>query len=362
MNMVPVAGIWCGRICRAAVLILLLVVSALPPAAAADPAASGVADAPYVVTEDGELSKLVGLPTFEWLPKGTEPKGMALAIHGLTLHGGRYELLGRAFAAGGYYLVAPDMRGFGRCRTDVDGKRRDAGDRRGEVDYDKSYEDLVGIAGAMKHKFPKLRLIVIGESLGATMAVRIAGEHPELVDGLLISGPAMRIHPSMLFQPVNLFEGLMALLVKPSGAMNLGFFMKKLISADPGVVQEVSKDPLVRKHLTIGELLKTYFFVAGTRGYARKVKRELPVLVLQGSLDRCVVPYAVVDLCRNIRSADQTLRWLDNHSHLMLETSFMKGAAIRAITDWFENHEPARLEEMKQVEDKVRELGGSVSE
>jgi alpha-beta hydrolase superfamily lysophospholipase len=202
--------------------------------------------------------------------------------------------------------------------------------------------------------------VIIGESLGATMAVRLAGGHPELVDGLIVSGPVMRVQPRMIFEPSTVLQGIAALLLKPSGDLRLDYFMKKLISADPGVIEEVVSDPLIRKYLTVGELLKTHFFIAKTRSYAKTIKKDMPVLILQGSLDRCVVPYAVIELSSNIHSADQTVRWLYNHSHLMLETSYVRGGAISAIADWFDDHDPAHLQEIKQIEEDIRTLGGHV--
>ena len=287
---------------------------------------------------------------------------MVLAIHGLTLHGRRYELLGRACAVGKYFVVAPDMRGFGRCYADSDNLFSTQSDCKRKIDYDRSYEDLASLAQQMKQKYPKLRLIVIGESLGAAMAVRLAGGHPELVDGLIISGPPMRIQPRMILDPWSVWQGLLAVLVRPSGLLHLDIFITKLISDNPAVIKEVSSDPLIRKHLTIGELLKTHFLVSKTRSYARNIKQDTPVLILQGNLDRCVIPAAIVDLSKNIRSADQTMRWFDNHSHLLLETSYCSGAVIAALGDWFDNHKPARLEELKELEERVRQLGGHIGD
>lgn len=357
------------RVVRATPLFLLLLLPIFQLAAPAsgepvtekafESVAGGV---PYVFQDNAEFGKGVSIPVYQWMPNGGALKGMALAIHGLTLHGRRYELLGRAFAASGYCLVAPDMRGFGRCYEARNNKQTKSADRIHSVNYSRSCDDIASIARRMKEQHPDLHLIVIGESLGATMAVRLAGSHPELVDGLIISGPAMQIHPRMIFEPSTMLDGLVALLLRPSGALHLEHFMRKLISTDPDVIEEVSNDPLVRKHMTIFELIKTSLFIDKTCSYARKVRRDMPVLVLQGSLDRCVVPYMVVELCRNIRSADQTVRWLDNHSHLMLETSYVKGAAIKAIIDWFNNHTPAQAEELRRTEETVRNLGGHIKD
>ena len=107
----------------------------------------------YTFVQDGDLSKQVHLPIYEWRTKKDPPDGMVLAIHGLTLHGLRYEVFGRVCAAenplGSYYVVAPDMRGFGRCRGKAHTFCED-NDCKNKIDYEKSVQDMGKIAKLMR--------------------------------------------------------------------------------------------------------------------------------------------------------------------------------------------------------------------
>ena len=47
---------------------------------------------------------------------------------------------------------------------------------------------------------------------------------------------------------------------------------------------------------------------------------------------------------------DQTMKWLYAHSHLLLETDFIRPATINALTNWFNNHSTAHLEDLKKCE------------
>src|SRR5262249_54310821 len=76
----------------------------------------------YTFVQDGEPYQQTHMPVYEWIPKDVKPDGMVLAIHGLTLHGKRYEVLAKACACTGTYFVAPDLRGFGLCRADTTNK------------------------------------------------------------------------------------------------------------------------------------------------------------------------------------------------------------------------------------------------
>ena len=70
--------------------------------------------------QDSKTYRSLNIPTYEWIPTGfkSKPKGIVLMVHGLTLHGKTYELVGKAFASANYYAVSFDMRGFGRCFND----------------------------------------------------------------------------------------------------------------------------------------------------------------------------------------------------------------------------------------------------
>lgn len=313
----------------------------------------------YIYKEDSETFETVDIPTYEWIPKGfkTPPAGMVLLIHGLTLHGKRYDVVGKAFASGNYYAVAMDMRGFGKCHFDENNKYSTEAENRKKVDYRKSIKEIARIAAILKNKYPKIPLIAVGESLGCTPCIELAASHPELVDGLILSAPAVRVRPMMVFHPKALFAGLRGLIIDPHFNVKLNYFMQERVSSEPRIVDEMINDPMMRTKMTISELLKTDSYVAKTKKFAKKIAKQTPVLILQGSLDGCVVPGHVLGLTKNIRSDDQTLRWMDHYSHLLLETAYLKTGTVDAITTWLEQHEEPHLKEMKIIEKELKELG-----
>jgi alpha-beta hydrolase superfamily lysophospholipase len=310
------------------------------------------------VVVDGERSKQLHIPLYEWYPKDKETIGMLLAIHGLTLHGNTYEVLGKAFAANGFYACAPDMRGFGRCYTDKEQVFAVGGVSKQSVDYEGSYADIVALAHSLKRDHPNLPLFVMGESLGSSMCVRLAAEHPELVTGLLMSGPTVKINPIMVLHPDNVLAAGWALFFHPRFRMLTTSFVKNLVSNDPDIVEELLRDPLCRKGLTIAELLKTRRFVSRTLSTAAKIREELPVLVVQGSKDRCMVPRAVTKLVCNIPSSNQTIRWLHAHGHLLFETRYLRPATLDSIDIWVRANSPSRDKEIAEIKTEILQLGG----
>jgi len=318
----------------------------------------------YKFVQDGELSKQVHLPTCEWYPVKQQPDSMVLAIHGLTLHGKRYEVLGRVFAAenalGSVYVVAPDMRGFGRNRNDLHTFCQGT-DCKKKVDYDKTIDDMVKVAKLMHEKYPGVPLYLMGESLGASVCLAVAAKQPDLFDGLVLSGVAETVNPLMFSEPKIIASGLFAVFIDPKFNMRLGVFMKQLVSNEPDICQEMMDDPLVPKKMTLAELIRTDKFIDKTNQFASKVKQDLPVLILQGSEDKCVVPHAIASLAKHIHSSDQTMKWLDAHGHLLLETDYVRTATIDAITEWFDARTEAHKQVLRGVQNDVRELGGKIS-
>jgi len=335
-----------------------------PESAVAAVAHGEESGARYKFVQDDEISKQVHLPTYEWYPTKLPPDAMVLAIHGLTLHGKRYEVLGRVFAAenalGSVYVVAPDMRGFGRNRNG-EHKFCEGKDCKKKVHYDKSVDDMCKIAKIMKEKFPGVPLYLMGESLGATVCLAVAAKSPDLVDGLVLAGAAENVNPMMFDQPMIIASGLFAFFIDPKFNMRLGVFMKQLVSNDPEICKEMMEDPLVPKKLTLAELIQTNSFVGRTNKFAKQVKVNLPVLMLQGSEDKCVVPQAVASLAQHIRSSDQTMRWLHSYGHLLLETEYVRPGTIDAITDWFRARTAMHKEEMQAMQTDLQALGGKTS-
>lgn len=315
----------------------------------------------YQYLEDGELSDAVRLPIYQWLPAdASNPDAIILGIHGLTLHGRRYRVLARAFAVNeNCIFVAPDMRGFGRCRFDEKKQFSEAKEDRSKVNHEKSYQDMVKLAQLLKNKYKDKPLVVLGESLGCTFCVRLAGEHPELIDAMVLSAPAVKVNPKMYLSPSEIGAGLKAVLL-PSHKVNLHGFITKLVSSRPPVVKEMLDDPFIVKQLSLGELLSTDEFVEQTAKWGKTVAETLPVAILQGSTDGCVASKHVTDLMSNMPSRDQTLFWRGNQGHLQLETVFVRANIIDALGDFIDAHDPGGRPDIQALEKSIDELGGQL--
>jgi hypothetical protein len=72
-----------------------------------------------------------------------------------------------------------------------------------------------------------------------------------------------------------------------------------------------------------------------------------------------MVPVAVTKLSSNIHSADQTVRWLHAHGHILLETSYLRPATVDAIDLWIREHEPEHYMQERELNKEIHELGAN---
>ena len=200
----------------------------------------------------------------------------------------------------------------------------------------------------------------MGESLGCTTAVRMAAASPETFHSLILSAPAMRLNPLMFINPAGVKDYTLGFATHLKSGISMESFFKDLVSNDPQVVQGALADPLIRKKLHPYELIKTLGEVKRTRLYARKLKEGIPVLVIQGSDDKCVSPRSVSLLAKDIKSEDQTIRWFYAYGHLAFETDYVKAAVVGALLNWFRNHRPEYQTTLAKIQKEIEELGGTV--
>ncbi len=262
---------------------------------------------------------------YRWQDNSQKPKGVAIAVHGLIMHGRVYDRLAHELTDMGFVVIAPDLRGYGRY------SQEEADSQEHKVLYDRSYSDICQLTKAVRKEYPDIPLFLIGESLGAGMAIRVASEHGKLVDGIVLSSPAIK---ARLHLNRRVVKDLSLFLVHPKREVDLSPYIKEFSSESPEIANGALQDPLVRKSLPPCDIFRTAFLIRRNKNFARNIPADMPVLIIQGDQDRMLRCNGVVTLISRLKSTDQTVRWFSGIGHILIETDHILPETLMTVRSW----------------------------
>lgn len=213
-----------------------------------------------------------------WDPAG--PKALCLLVHGLGEHSGRYGRLAERLTQRGFSLWAIDHRGHGR-----------SGGARGDCRSLESFvEDLDLLVQKARQERPQLQKILIGHSLGGLIALAYAVRHPEKIQGVAVSSPALRLAQPPPRAKVLLAHGMARLL--PTTPIPNGVD-PSVLCRDPQVVASYEKDPWVHRTITARCAVALERTMKAASAWAEQLR--LPCLILQAGEDRICDPAAAAE-------------------------------------------------------------------
>jgi len=225
-----------------------------------------------------------------WLTPGA-PRAVVVIAHGAGEHSGRYVHVVDRLTREGYAVYALDHRGHGHS----------AGPRALIDRMDNAVTDLDTLALIARAEHPGIPVILLGHSMGGTVALRYAMAHEDRLDALALSAPLAAIEAPA---PVRIAAKLLSRLAPrlPMIAVDAS-----LVSRDRAVVQDYNDDPLVHHGKlpvrTVVELATAVeSFPAGVAGIT------VPTLIMYGTADGLCPPEGSVMVGERIGAADRTVK------------------------------------------------------
>lgn len=286
--------------------------------------ASSMANAEPEVIRDDEpaISQKLVTPVRKWSDSSVQTKAAVLLLHGFPEHGLLYDELAKRLAADGYVVYAPDMRGLGRAYM--------RGEKKVEY-FEHADYDVATLAERIRKEHKGIPLVVGGESMGGALAIRLAATRPELVDAVMVSGPALKLeHHYARLIPNSLVNVLTLRKVK----VDFSGQLKEFFSADDRVVKELLLDPLVRKSFDVSELLQARRFPKTTEKYVGEIPADKPVFVLQAADDRQTDPRVLRLFDAKLKSRSITYVIYGSGGHTLLQTRYLDDFAANAVLKW----------------------------
>jgi alpha-beta hydrolase superfamily lysophospholipase len=237
----------------------------------------------------------VNLFVYCWLP-AEPPKAVVQIAHGLAEHAARYARLAEALNAAGYAVYANDHRGHGRSV-------KSAGDLGFFAERDgwrKCVDDLWQVNRYIAAEHPGLPIVLLGHSMGATLAEQFMGDHGNALAGVVLSGANGK--PTALAKIGSVFTRAERLRLGARGksklvqsltfdAFNKNFAPARTpfdwLSRDPAEVDKYVADPLCGFPAAVQlwlDLLKGWAAVSRA-AHRNRVPKALPIYLIAGGRD-----------------------------------------------------------------------------
>lgn len=214
------------------------------------------------------------LPYRAWLPEREEPPwAVILALHGMNDSRDAWEYPAPAFADAGIAVFAPDQRGFGATA------------QRGLwPGVPALVDDATAMARILRARYPRAKLILMGESMGAAVLMLAATEkNPPPADGYVLVAPAVWGRTQMnffvrssLWVAGNLFPGL-AVSGRAAG---------RVASDNRDALVKLGRDPLTIKETRIDAIGGVVDLMDAALATAPRF--QAPALFLYGGKDEII--------------------------------------------------------------------------
>ncbi len=268
------------------------------------------------------------LQAFEWMPSTGPVRGVVVVIHGIRDHASRYEALAEALMGQGLAVYAQDHRGHGHSG--------------GEHQRFESIAQLVGDVDVAvqeaKRRHPGVPVFLYGHSMGGLVATHYALAHGELLRGVVLSGAALELPPSVSDGQKGAARFFSAVLPGlPAQEVDDTEFVR-----EPAAQAEMAEDPLI-DHSNLPARSAAAMLDAIEDVQRRMEEVKVPLLVLHGTADKATSVEGSRDLSQRASSSDKTLKLYEGVYHDLLHEP-ERELVIQDATQWILARLPAETQ------------------
>ena len=266
-----------------------------------------------------------GIQLYEqwWLPEaGAEVKGTVVVVHGLAEHSGRYAHVGQFLARHGYVAAALDHRGHGKSG---------GGHSAFVQHYQQWLADLDIFLGKVRAENGSKPLFLLGHSLGGLISTAYVLQYKPDLNGVLLSGAALKIGDDIPPAMIQL-SGILGAIVPKMPTIKLN---NSSVSRDPAVMKRYDDDELNYRGgipaRTGAEINRATQFAQAHFG-----EFKLPVRIMYGTGDLLADPRGSQMLYEQAASTDKTLRPYQGLYHEIMNEP-EKEMVLGEILEWLDD-------------------------
>ncbi len=266
-----------------------------------------------------------GVDLFYRLYQAPNERARLVIAHGLGEHSGRYGNVVNRLLPRDISIWASDHRGHGK-----------SGGKRGHIlNFEQYLLDLRLMVELAREGLPENRKIfLLGHSMGGLIALYFVLRHPELIDAVIASSPALGMIVEV--PAAKSILGKTMSFIWPGLLLSNELDATK-ISHDENVVQAYQKDPLV--HDKISARWFTEFLSAMDEVNRQATRMKIPTLLQVAADDHLVNAPASERFFENLTVDDKTLHMYDGLYHeIYNEAEDQRQKVLGDLEDWLEAH------------------------
>lgn len=284
------------------------------------------AQAAPVCEKDSNIGNELNLPVWHWHDDSRPTNGYIVAVHGLTFYAAAYDDLASGLASKGFQFYAADMRGFGRWKNE---NTKFGGDSK--IHFSQSEEDIQKVCTSLRQQHPGEKIYVMGESLGANLALWLASNHPDLCDGIIVSAPCFQtdMHPRPRWA-IDFVKGLS----HPNKPLDLTPYITPYLSNDKELTHACLMDTKICRRLSPVELFKAGQTNKDGLANLANIPSQMPVLMLAGKVDKVMHTSAIPKALPKFGSKEISVHVFADRGHLLLEHQKVAGNITNIIDNW----------------------------
>jgi alpha-beta hydrolase superfamily lysophospholipase/thiol-disulfide isomerase/thioredoxin len=247
-------------------------------------------------------------PCRSWIDRDVKQTAVVLCIHGLGLNADCFNDFGTRMSQRGIAVYAIDVRGFGSWMKLKNGKA---------LKFDACLDDIKTLLPNLRANHPGLPVFLLGESMGGAIVLRASSMYPELMDGLISSVPSGQRYKD----GTDLKVGV-KLITGARRQFDVGTSIVDQATKNDRLREIWESSPRNRMDLSAVQLVDFQTFMDGNNDAAAKIT-TLPVLMLQGSLDRLVKAQGTWEIFNLLGTKNKTFIELPSE-HLVIEYGRVK--------------------------------------
>lgn len=274
------------------------------------------------------------MPYKSWpVPDGVSPRGVVIAVHGLSGAKSDFWYLGEQLPLRGYTVYAYDLRGQGNDPVVAD---------RGDILKAAAWQrDLAAFHALVKRRHPQTPVFWYGESLGSLISLHTAADllgNRSDPDGIILASPVAGLRQALSGFKRFLLET--AARLSPRSRYTLG----ELAGVDESKIKVTSHSThggqmAVTPHHISAFSLRLLSTIGGMLDSNAKSAHRLkmPVLFVASPNDVLSSADQIQALFAEVRSPDKKLLWYTRSYHLLLH-DVQREEVVKDVVTWLNRH------------------------